>query len=403
MYYAEVKSFTFLGNSNANMCSNDVERNCYPVIVNAAIVSLPHNLLSFTRKITLSDTPQEDVEIKFFLEHPTNIITCIDAMDENGKKASTPYQYIYGFDLKFLNNLDDILGDYSYEIRCKAKLKNRNGIKQHLFLFSHEFLRTSASVTFEAQKLYLNRKIFKFLEHCCLSIRRVCVNNLPSICCPFKTISELLCKQGFDVTLKVGEKTFTAHKCILSLKSEVFREMFFINVFGYQSNVVEIEGFEPSIVEAMLNFIYGHKIKFFALSNELLAIAHKYAIRDLISECEEHLLFSINIQNVLYILKQSHLYSLKNLFKKAMAFIGNHEDEMVKNKSFLDFLCQNLEVENTAYTLKLSEKYNLPDVRSSAFEFAKDNIKNVLQHNEFLKLFDSHPSVMRDLIQYIHQ
>ena len=59
-----------------------------------------------------------------------------------------------------------------------------------------------------------------------------------------------------DVLIKCQNKSFKAHKVILSASSPVFRAMFQADMKERSSQEVEIKDIEPDIVEEMLKFIY---------------------------------------------------------------------------------------------------------------------------------------------------
>ncbi|KAI1715968.1 BTB/POZ domain-containing protein [Ditylenchus destructor] len=105
-----------------------------------------------------------------------------------------------------------------------------------------------------------------------------------------------------DCTLKVGEKSFTSHKCILAQWSEVFRNMFSLPMEEADSGIVEISDFSADSISAMLEYMYTGSVNndvMETLGLELLALADKYAVIPLKEMCEDYLASTLTTTNVL--------------------------------------------------------------------------------------------------------
>ena len=54
-----------------------------------------------------------------------------------------------------------------------------------------------------------------------------------------------------DIKIKVGDKEFHVHRCILSLASEVFERMFLSDMIETRSNIIEINDISDDICEEL--------------------------------------------------------------------------------------------------------------------------------------------------------
>ena len=64
-----------------------------------------------------------------------------------------------------------------------------------------------------------------------------------------------------DITLKVGEKEFFAHRVILSACSDYFCAMFTGNMEESHKSVVELHGLDSDTMEFILDFVYTETIQ----------------------------------------------------------------------------------------------------------------------------------------------
>ncbi|XP_003570857.1 BTB/POZ and MATH domain-containing protein 3 [Brachypodium distachyon] len=106
-------------------------------------------------------------------------------------------------------------------------------------------------------------------------------------------LSNLLTKEGTDVTFEVGDKKFAAHRSVLAARSAVFKEKL---SSGTRDAVLKIDDMEPDVFGALLTFIYTDV--FCGMDNEpkpvtwllqLLKAADTYDLQKLRLICEEML------------------------------------------------------------------------------------------------------------------
>jgi len=95
-------------------------------------------------------------------------------------------------------------------------------------------------------------------------------------------------KKDTDVSIKVNDKTFYVSKQYLN-RSDYFLRLFQNNMIETEKNEVEINDFDPEIVEHFLKFLYTRKLPEDSLSIEtiidIIRIAHKYNEDSLIKNC----------------------------------------------------------------------------------------------------------------------
>ena len=86
-------------------------------------------------------------------------------------------------------------------------------------------------------------------------------------------------------------------------------------------NATQINDFYGNTVELFLKFIYGENLLKENFTPELLLIAEKYDVKNLIQECKVALIKTIDSENVLELLKVAFLTNQKCLMTKARDFL----------------------------------------------------------------------------------
>lgn len=94
-------------------------------------------------------------------------------------------------------------------------------------------------------------------------------------------------KEFADVELRMGHRSFVAHRAILSARSTVFAEMFVNNDVTEQSSFVDIEPMDPVIFEDFLYFLYTGTLRTLENLMDLWIVSKMYGVKTLekISEC----------------------------------------------------------------------------------------------------------------------
>ena len=315
-----------------------------------------------------------------------------------------PYPNPFDLDINFANCIHKSSQDYGYIVQIQALTKESDNRTIHVNLFSHEEIRRTNKISLQNVRIPESKWQSKNIIHYCCCIRRF--NSVTSTIRHVSFSNDLVMKMlndGIysDVALIVGDKTFKAHKYILSLQSDVFKAMFSYNMAENDSCMVKIDDFDAQVIENMLQYIYTCTTPNLPkLALELFKVAHKYEIHGLKFKCEEYLIFNLNRQNVIDILELARIYDLKSVKNVATSFVHSHEADMVKEGSYQKFLCRDLSVSTVASTLLLCDEYDLEDVRSLVFDFVKNNKKSIISNKEFLDLFNSNGDLMKQL--FIH-
>ena len=87
------------------------------------------------------------------------------------------------------------------------------------------------------------------------------------------------------------------------------------------SNTTQINDFSGKTVEYFLKFIYGENLAKENFTPELLLIAEKYDVKNLIQNCAGALMKSIDSENVFEVLKVAFLTNQERLMAKVRDFL----------------------------------------------------------------------------------
>ena len=114
-----------------------------------------------------------------------------------------------------------------------------------------------------------------------------------------KDIGQMLeSEQLSDVTLKVDEQIFHAHKVILAARSPVFAAMFQREMWEKVENYVTVSGISCKVFKELLRYIYTGKVANFKDTVfELLLAADEYRLDELKIMCEIYLYNSLTNKN----------------------------------------------------------------------------------------------------------
>ncbi|KAI1712988.1 BTB/POZ domain-containing protein [Ditylenchus destructor] len=190
-----------------------------------------------------------------------------------------------------------------------------------------------------------------------------------------------------DCTLKVGEKSFPTHKCILSHWSEVFHNMFSLPLEESKNGIVEIEDFSADSVNAMLEYMYTGGVQYKVMVNgnlvmELLALADKYAIFPLKDQCEDFMVSRLTTENFLQAAIFGNRFSAAKLKKACANRFAIEGLAALQSKEWDDLKSNDKDLANELLELMIKDQPNqsIPDVakRSYCHNF-KRSVKKVSQ------------------------
>lgn len=144
-------------------------------------------------------------------------------------------------------------------------------------------------------------------------------------------LENLMESQKFsDVTLKVSDQIFYAHKCILTSRSPVFEAMFAHEMKEKIDNVVDIEDVDHEVFREMLRFMYAGKVNNIEIhAYKLLAVADRYSIQGLKNLCEESIGEDLTLGNAVRYLKYADDCNAAGLKRQVLDFIAFNSEKML--------------------------------------------------------------------------
>jgi len=138
-------------------------------------------------------------------------------------------------------------------------------------------------------------------------------------------------KTHADITFKVEDEEFPANKCILSLRSPYFKNMFSSKMMESQSSAIPVPNVRAKVFKVILEYIYLSDIKLDNdIGEDLFKLAHEYLLEELKDECEEFLAKNIDEENVIKTISFAEQYEAMKLRKACLVFIMRNRDEVFK-------------------------------------------------------------------------
>lgn len=135
---------------------------------------------------------------------------------------------------------------------------------------------------------------------------------------PFQYCSKVLSSQKCcDFVIKVQNKSFNVHKCILSTHWPYFVTLLGSGMFEANSGTLTIEDQEPGVIEAMIYYIYTgtSNVTDLNLALELITVSDKYNLPDLKQKSLVFVIAKMNKYCVIKALLKAKLHGLNNLFE----------------------------------------------------------------------------------------
>lgn len=138
-----------------------------------------------------------------------------------------------------------------------------------------------------------------------------------------------------DITVEVGNKTFSCHKAVLAAMSPYFDAMFSSGMRETISGHVTFPDMEVDLFENVLNYIYTGKVDL-TIENavELLHISAVLQIKPLQKLCEDFLYPHLSSENCLKVWRLSVAHDCKILSSKALDMVAAHFREVIKTEEF---------------------------------------------------------------------
>ena len=137
--------------------------------------------------------------------------------------------------------------------------------------------------------------------------------------------------QNSDIVLICQGEQMRAHRVILSARSPVFRAMLQTEMSENVRGEIRIEDAEKEILKEMLRYIYSAKVEeTFKKFKELLVLANKYGVDELMKYCGNKVFESLNSDNALEVGIFAELHNAEDLLKYCAKFIIKNRPETLK-------------------------------------------------------------------------
>ena len=136
-----------------------------------------------------------------------------------------------------------------------------------------------------------------------------------------------------DIVIHCQGEQILAHKCILSARSPVFRAMMQANMLESIKREIMIEDVDNEVLKEMLRFIYTAEVgEDFSKIKDLLVLADKYEVVELVKYCGKNLATTLSNENALQLGVFAETHNAENLLKDCIHFVWkNMPDSLDKN------------------------------------------------------------------------
>ena len=126
-----------------------------------------------------------------------------------------------------------------------------------------------------------------------------------------------------DVTFIVSKQTFKAHRAVLASQCDYFRCMLFRGIIeSQQSAEITIKDTTPEALHNLLEYLYSGRVNLRGLAEgtviDLLGLADKCQLTDLVQGISQHLADALNISIVCVVAGYAELYHLNDLYTKCL-------------------------------------------------------------------------------------
>lgn len=132
-------------------------------------------------------------------------------------------------------------------------------------------------------------------------------------------------KEFSDVKILCEDKVYHCQKCVLSCQSDVFKRMLMDNIdmTEAKSGEITIKDTSALTMESLLYYMYHDDLPKNEINGDLLIIADKFNVSDLVAICVNYLMANMNEENVVDTMIASYLTNQNELFKDAFLFLFN--------------------------------------------------------------------------------
>lgn len=139
-----------------------------------------------------------------------------------------------------------------------------------------------------------------------------------------------------DITLKVDDEIFTAHRIVLASTIPYFYAMFTHDMVESKQTEVTIHGIDASALEALINFAYSGKVNITAANVQSLLVGASFLQLLKVREaCSEFLVKRLHPNNVLGIRAFADTLGCPALVEATNKFIQMHFLDVCQSFEFL--------------------------------------------------------------------
>ncbi|XP_058489557.1 kelch repeat and BTB domain-containing protein 3 [Solea solea] len=148
----------------------------------------------------------------------------------------------------------------------------------------------------------------------------------------------------FDFTIKVQERSFPCHRCVLAACSDFFRAMFEVDMRECGDGSVTLGNQCPVAVGSFLDFAYsGEALITDSNVDMLFQLATFLQVSVLSRACSDFLIGTMELCNCLSLLSLAEAYGSTSLLQSAKEFVVQNFSELSKTQDFLDMQANVLE------------------------------------------------------------
>lgn len=134
-----------------------------------------------------------------------------------------------------------------------------------------------------------------------------------------------------DILLVCQGEEIAAHRVVLGARSPVFRAVFQSKMMESVKGEIRIDDADKDVLKEMLRYIYSTKVEEkFDKFGELLVLANKYEVEDLIKYCGTKILESLNTENAFEIGTFAELHNAEDLMHQCVKFIIMNKSDILK-------------------------------------------------------------------------
>ncbi|CAJ1073204.1 kelch-like protein 18 [Xyrichtys novacula] len=151
-------------------------------------------------------------------------------------------------------------------------------------------------------------------------------------------VMEEIRRQGklCDVTLKVGDHKFSAHRIVLAASIPYFHAMFTNDMVECKQDEILMQGMDPSALEALINFAYSGHVAIDQQNVQSLLIGSSFLqLQNVKDACCNFLQERLHPKNVLGVRQFAETMMCTSLYDSANSFLHQHFVDVSVSDEFL--------------------------------------------------------------------